>query len=157
MTLISTTTLSGVSTTISSIPQTFVNLFIVVSGMTGNTANSRFQLIPNNTANTTDWSITSTSGAADSATNTNIVFDNFQNTLRTGGNNISAITFYDYTTTTQNKQFNANGFLVNGASINSAYNFNGSFKSASALTSLVFNFGGTNTFAGGTVLVYGVK
>jgi hypothetical protein len=33
----------------------------------------------------------------------------------------------------------------------------GAFRSNTAITSLVLDYGGTNTFAGGTVLLYGVK
>jgi hypothetical protein len=158
MTLISTTTLSGASTTISSIPQTYVSLYLIVSGMTANTSDSSFNLIPNNTANTTNWVATRSYAAASLVnTNVNIDFSLAQNTIRTNANNVCAISFHNYTSTTRYKPFNVNGFLVNGASTNAAYNIDGTFMSNSALTSLVFNYGGTNTFAGGTVLLYGVK
>jgi hypothetical protein len=158
MTLISTTTLSGASTTISSIPQTYVSLYLVVAGMTANTSDSSFNLIPNNTGSTTNYVATRSYAVASIvATNANIDFSLAQNTIRTNANNACAITFNNYTSTTSYKPFNVNGFLVNGASTNAAYNINGTFMSNSALTSLVFNYGGTNTFAGGTVLLYGVK
>jgi hypothetical protein len=157
LTLISTTTLSGVSTTLSSIPQTYTNLFLVVSGMTGNTANSAFQLIPNNTASSSDYFIGRSNSTYSNNQNGNIVFDNFTNTDRTNANNVVAINFYNYTSSTRYKPFNATGWLVTGAGANSAFFIGGTFGSNTAITSLVFNYGGTNTFAGGTVLLYGVK
>ena len=44
MTLISTTTLSGVTTTLSSIPQTYKSLVLLITRVTGNTADSRVRI-----------------------------------------------------------------------------------------------------------------
>ena len=47
MTLLSTTTLSGAATTISSISQSYNSLFVLVYGVTGNTSDQQFTLAPN--------------------------------------------------------------------------------------------------------------
>jgi len=158
MTLISTTTLSGVTTTLSSIPQTYNNLYLIISGMTGNTANEVFRINPNNVTNLVDFSSTvSTSSAVGSDQNQAIQLDVNKTIVRTNADNIWGVTFENYTSTTRYKPFNCNGFFVEPAATNVAVSINGVFRSNTAITSLVFTRGGTQTFAGGTVLLYGVK
>jgi len=62
MTLISTTTLSGASTTLSSIPTTYVSLYLLIYGMTNATGNGALRINPNNGATGNFWGtkITST-------------------------------------------------------------------------------------------------
>lgn len=156
MTLISTTTLSGATTTLSSIPQTYENLYLIVSGMTANTGNNDFRLMPNNVTNLANYTGTvdsTVTGTADQRINLTI----FQNTLRTNADNLWVINFYNYTSTAKFKAFDTTGFFVNSSTQNKVVEWGGVFRSTSAISSLVFDYGGTNTFAGGTVLLYGVK
>ena len=155
MTLLSTTTLSGATTTISSIAQTFNSLFMIVSGVTANTSNLRVRCLPNNVNNLTDYSQLET-GTAGTVTNGTISLVESTH-LRTNASNAWALTIDNYTSTTAFKPINFNGFYVNNASVNTSIFGAGAFRSNTAITSLVFDYSGTNTFIGGTVLLYGVK
>jgi hypothetical protein len=156
MTLLSTTTLSGASTTISSIDQSYINLYVLVTGVTGNTADSDVTIAPNNQAALCNYWIGRSNTTPTSSTNDKINLTNFAATTRTDANNVWAINFYNYTSTTRFKPFNVNGYFVNTIGSNVANIIAGAFRSNTALTSLVFEYNG-NTFAGGTVLIYGVK
>jgi hypothetical protein len=155
MTLISTTTLSGVTTTLSSIPQTYNSLFLVVSGVTGNTSNARIRCLPNNVNNLSNQSIitaAAVSSLVDSVTGLTSGI-----TLRTDADNAFILQINNYTSTTSYKPFTYYGFYVVAGPANNTITAGGAFRSNTAITSLVFDYGGTNTFASGTVLLYGVK
>ena len=155
MTLISTTTLSGVTTTLSSIPQTYVSLYLVVTAVTGNTSNGQVRILPNNVNNLSNYGFIE-AGVANSLTNTTIRLSDSL-TTRTDANNAWAVQLHNYTSTTTYKPFSASGFYVSSASANLSMLSGGAFRSNTAITSIVLDYGGTNTFAGGTVLLYGVK
>jgi len=160
LTLISTTTLSGATVTLSSIPQGYTNLQLVIEGYTGNTGNSFLRIAPNNVTNLAS-SVEMESYSPGGATN---VYDNFEtyvypnrlrSSLRTDANNISATTFFNYSSTNGFKPFAYNGYLI-GTDSNKYYSSGGGvFASTTAITSLVIQYGGTNTFAGGTVKLFG--
>ena len=155
MTLISTTTLSGATTTLSSIAQTFNSLFMIISGVTANTSNLRLRCLPNNSAVLSDYS--ELEGATPSAVNNSAILLNQSTHLRTNASNAWSLTIDNYTSTTAFKPINFNGFYVNNGSVNTSIFGAGAFRSNTAITSLVFDYSGTNTFIGGTVLLYGVK
>lgn len=154
MTLISTTTLSGATTTLSSIPQIYKSLYLVISGMTANTGNDQFKCLFNNVNN-----LSNTSGIKTSTVfrddGLEIRFSN-SDTLRTDANNAWVLQIDNYTSSTTYKPFNFYGFYTTSASGNESIIGGGGFRSNTAITSLVFNYGGAKTFAGGTVLLYGV-
>ena len=155
MTLLSTTTLSGATTTISSIDQTYKDLFIIVSGMTANTGNDDLSIRPNNVTNLTNITGTRTSvvtGLNDSKINLTVS----ENTVRTDANNVWAVKIYNYASTTTFKPLDVSGQFVS-TSGQQAIQLGGAFRSNTAISSLVFEYGGTKTFIGGTVLLYGVK
>jgi hypothetical protein len=158
MTLISTTTLSGSSITLSSIPQTYNNLFIVIKNLLPSaSADPRYRFNGDSTANRHRWIQNS------DALNTNFAFDGTG--VDFGGSqnnsvaqNLVTITIPDYTNTTTWKM--ANLFGVFNAATNSAqlrYMFTyGFYNQTSAVTSLeIFLVSGS--FTSGTVLLYGVK
>jgi hypothetical protein len=159
MTLLSTTTLSGASTTISSIDQSYVNLVVFVFGVTNATSNGRFKCLPNNTSN-----ITTSFQAEQNATVTTqfnefiwLNSTNYSN-LRTDANNFRTITISNYANTTARKAFSVDGGYVDDNSSNRPFFSSGFITTNSAITSLVFSVtdpGGN--LSGGTVLVYGVK
>lgn len=155
MTLISTTTLSGATTTLSSIPQTYTSLYLIVTGVTGNTANSEIRCLPNNVNNLSDYSVILGTGAGGRSNSSLILTET--TSLRTNADNAWMIQFHNYTSTTRYKPFSFNGFFVAAGPTNYSIIAAGGYRSNSAITSLVFDYGGTNTFAGGTVLLYGVK
>jgi hypothetical protein len=157
MTLISTTTLSGATTTLSSIPQTYNSLLVIAFGMTHNTSNRAFRCLPNNATNLCFYSGVRSSASANSFNSNTLNLDMDLDVLRTNANNAWSLTFDNYTSTTAMKPFNFYGAFVNGVSADSSVTAGGHFRSSSAITSLVFDVQGTNTFAGGTILLYGVK
>jgi hypothetical protein len=157
MTLISTTTLSGASTTLSSIPQTYNSLMVIAFGMTHNTSNKQFRCLPNNSTTLSTYSGVRTSGTANTENGTSILLDFGLDVLRTDANNSWTLIIDNYTSTTAFKPINFFGGFISGSSADASVIAGGKFKSNSAVTSLVFDVQGVNTFAGGTVLLYGVK
>ena len=156
ITLISTTTLSGVTTTLSSIPQTYQHLYLVVRDVTGNTSNADVRILPNNVNNLSGQTGTRNSTAFGDTGDT-IRLSCYQQTLRTNSANAWSVFIYNYTSTAVGKHYNFVGQFIDAASVNFRVNVGGFFNSTSAVSSLVLDYGGTNSFAGGTVLLYGVK
>jgi len=155
MTLISTTTLSGTSTTLSSIPQTYNSLFLIITGMTYVSGDNKFQMLINNTNNTDLMQIFN--GTAGAATDTFINLSAGDNMLRTNTTNVFSIGINNYTSSSSYKTLDLTGTWVNTASTRRTQWCGGVFKSNTAITSLVFNVEGTIAFNGGTILLYGVK
>ena len=154
MTLISTTTLSGASVTLSSIPQTYNSLFMVFNRITNSTADGKFYLNPNGAGTNSRLS-----GVDNGTAFTNGYGGLFQtqNTWsRSNADNGMSLRIDNYTAASNyNKpivwsgyyfQGTANSFIVGGIIS----------ESAGALTSMVLSNTGGN-WAGGTVLLYGVK
>jgi hypothetical protein len=153
MTLISTTSLTGASTVLSSIPQTYNTLFLVVYGITNATADGIFAIDAN-------ASFTSTYSAViggTATTNTgNLRISGPTNPLRTDANNVFQITFANYTSTTNYKTFIYSGGYVTSGPTDTAVNGGGYFRSNTAISSIELkNYGGN--LSTGTVLLYGVK
>jgi hypothetical protein len=159
MTLISTTTLSSANTTISSIPQTYKSLQIVVFGVTANTSDEQFMIGLNASTNLVDQSGTRNNAGSYSAQgveSSRIVLTSNTNTLRTNANNAWVVNIYNYASTTSFKPFEASGFWVGGASTNQSMQIGGAFRSTTAISSLVFRYD-ANSYTAGTVLLYGVN
>jgi len=159
MTLLSTTTLSGATTTISSINQTYNTLFVLVRGMSLS-GNEYPELRPNAATegsyveSTCNTSTVQTVAAAASALRPYSGNNNFKaNTT----SNAYALTIYNYASTTSIKPFDSSSSHENGSSARCATLAKGGINTNSAITSLQFVSGGSTTFNGGTVLVYGVK
>ena len=155
MTLISTTTLSGASTTISSIPQTFTNLEIIVQNVNCS-SNSYVQIAPNNVTNL----VNSMGVVRSNATNAYTAYPNSQfityDTYAAGNtSNIQQIELKNYASSTAFKPFVVSAFLTYAGGASTEIT-GGAFRSNTAVTSLVFSTS-AGTFSGGTVLLYGVK
>jgi hypothetical protein len=161
MTLLSTTTLSGATTTLSSIPQTYEYLFLEIDGVTGNTNDNAINILPNNVNNLTNFTRVRSASTPNvtGTNNTKMPIDGATTIDRTSADNSFAVTIYNYNSTTRFKTFQSNAFFLGGGGGSTPFtNFTfGTFRSNTAITSLVFDFGGTDTFAGGTVRLYGVK
>lgn len=155
MTLISTTTLSGASTTLSSIPQTYNSLLLIVSGVTGNTSDESIRLLPNNVDNLSSY-VRVTGSAVTTVNSQTLAVSCNRSTDRTSANNVYGITIDNYASTTTYKPFNTRGFQVSTGGTLEALGAFGAYRETTAITSLVFDYAG-QTFAGGTVLLYGVK
>ena len=153
MTLLSTTTLSGATTTISSISGAYKQLIAFIELPQNATADGQFRIAPNGDTNlaylvgvkiaTTVYDvnggyITTASTSNRSTTNfsTTLVIDNYTTTAT-----LKPVQYYGwYAPTSGSGQFMSSGV----------------YASASAVTSLVFSNSGGN-LSSGTVYLYGVK
>ena len=152
MTLLSTTTLSGASTTISGISQDYIDLYIYAFGFTNATADGEFRIDPNGSNNIVDQVQTiNVSGGASLRDNGRIVPANvssFDRTLTTGA---VFVKIEQYSNANTQKTFISN--CNAGGYPNFAFGY---VQSNTAISSLVFSNSGGNWTAG-TVLLYGVK
>jgi hypothetical protein len=157
MTLISTTTLTGASVTISSIPQTYNNLYFVIRNFKPASDDGRIFLRPN-----------ADSGASRYTINSNnigdpVAFNSAQWDLGVGNDNSVAtglITFTipDYFNAVTWKNIFGYVCTVDSATTTSfnQFNFTGSYNQTAAISSMVITTSGGN-FTSGDVLMYGVK
>jgi hypothetical protein len=160
MTLISTTSLSGASVTLSSIPATYRNIYLVIYGATNATANGRLRIAVNNTTNTVQQVFTEATGASGGAANANndYAFEgNWARTVsRTDANNSCTVTFFDYANTSAYKTF-ISAYGAKDTNNDNVIDVSGGiYRSNSAISSLVISNTGGN-FSTGTVLLYGVS
>jgi len=159
MTLIGTPhTLSGATSTISSIPGTYKSLFMVIYGVTNATGNGVFRVAPN--ANTTGSSYVSVDsvGASFVSSVQRVTYLNLGSTAytRTSSNNVATIRIDNYTSATNYKPINAYGYAEETGGSVMSFNIGGAFVSNTAITSLQFSNAGGN-LSTGTVLLYGVN
>jgi hypothetical protein len=151
MTLLSTTTLSGTTTTVSSINQTYTDLHILIVNATAS-ASYRPRFYPN--------------GSADLACVVNISATTLQNSTQlqatnaepwaTGAANAITLIIKNYASTSQYKTVQAYGSSNNEQAC-SFLNL-GFINIASAITSFAYTtIAGTSSFSGGSMLIYGVK
>ena len=157
MTLLSTTTLSGASTTISSINQTYVNLQIFITGMTNATSAATPDIQFNGSgSNFTGVELYNSNTTAGTGALTSTSFKFITAPTRTDANNFWGITIFNYASTTAYKgAFSVMGATRNAGGEASGSNF-GYIKTNSAISSLVITNPGGN-WSAGTVLIYGVK
>jgi hypothetical protein len=155
MTLISTTTLSGTSTTLSSIPQTYNSLFLIITGLTSGTSDKEFRCLPNSSVSNFSGSRL-VSASAQLVTNNYISLSGGPNVTRTDANNGWALTFNNYTSTAYKPTTFYGRYLQSGGIVTTIF-AGGVFTENNAITSLVFDVEGGNSMSTGTVLLYGVK
>lgn len=157
MTLLSTTTLSGISTTVSSISQSYKNLYIEWQGVTADT-DFTFD-IQLNGVNGGHWSsVTNSQATSVTAYTDNVIkLTNNADTGNTDGRNAGSVTVYNYASTTARKPFDYATFFVASSGTKRSVFGGGGFDSTSAVTSLKFNNVTGATFAGGTLRIYGVN
>ena len=161
MTLLSTTALSGATTTIS-VASGYNYITGIVTGVTNNSANGRLYIAPNGVTNLS--SATGTARYVGAAASVRVEgYDNGYldltrgyDTLRTSADNAWYFTIYNYTSSTRFKPFSYGGTYIDNDSASDVVNFQGAFRSNTAVTSLDFSQSGGN-FSAGTVLLYGVK
>jgi hypothetical protein len=157
MTLISTTTLSGASVTLSSIPSTYYNLQLVIERATNSTADGKI-FIDLNSYNDNDRAAGVDAGTAFTyGYGAKLQSQNAYS--RSNADNGQVFILYNYTsTTTYSKPFFWGGYYFTSGSTASAFTTSGVAlaQSAAAVSSIkVSNTGGN--WAGGTITLYGVK
>jgi hypothetical protein len=160
MTLLSTTTLSGTTTTISSISGSYNQLYGVIYGPTWDSGNDYFLMLPNNSSSIGE--VVGVAGFGNNAyttveNDTFIKFNPQAQQNRTNTASVYSFTINNYTSTTAYKTINHYSFYLDGSNANSYSNMGGGIKTTSAITSLRFKTGNDYNMTAGTVLLYGVK
>jgi hypothetical protein len=158
MTLISTTTLTGASVTLSSIPSTYVDLRLIIRNFRPATDTEQLVMrINGDSAANRHRETESYGGLANEPFNTTriIISSNADN-----GASLSTIqtTLYDYANTATWKTTFTTGITVNPTTATNfnSYTATGSYNQTTAISSLVL-FPLSGNFTSGTVLLYGVK
>ena len=151
-TLISTTSLSGASVTLSSIPQTYQSLKLVVKGMNNATADGKFSMQCNGATSghflsgqelTTNYSVNS------------FYFQSQGNMTRANSDNIFVFDFDLYYDTFTEKSIGAKYFYVGAPGDTSGSAFGMFYNPGAAISSIkLLNTGGN--LSAGTALLYGV-
>jgi hypothetical protein len=154
-TLISTTSLTGASVTLSSIPQTYKSLFLEIYGVTNATADGFFVVNANNATNGIQTAVLrGISASTSSSGNLVITGNNFPD--RTSANNVWSLSFDNYTSTTNYKSLNWSGVFLDTTGANCSIVGGGGLISNTEITSIVIkNLGGN--LSTGTVELYGVN
>lgn len=160
MTLLSTTTLSGSSTTISSISQDYKTLYAVITGYTHSGTNDALAVRPNGVTTGIATSVYYSIGTTtyNTAYTNGAFWVNFVGITPSDAENSCVLQIDNYTSTSTNKPMFAYAqCLASGGSQATSMTFGGD-RQNSAISSLEFliNVAGTS-FTGGTVLLYGVK
>ncbi len=155
MTLLSTTTLSGASTTVSSISGSHKNLLFIINGVNIST-NAQFYLSSNGLFG--DWYeiYGEAGGTAWTENNGNDLYPTAASLLGSNTENAFAVLIYNYASSTAYKPFNCTGTYKNSSSANRNHFSAGTFRNNTAISSMKFSTG-AGTFNGGTVLTYGVS
>jgi len=158
MTLLSTTTLSGASTTISGISGSYTDLRAVIFGVTNATATGLLRCAPNGSTTISDFVSNNSTNALSPVTGTyvRLTATSTNGSLYTDNTNSLILNIRNYASTTSRKPFEVYGRYVNGSSVNRGYFAFGGIDTTSAITSLVFDHDEGNLLTG-TVLLYGVK
>jgi hypothetical protein len=149
MTLLSTTTLSGTTTDITSISGSYKDLIFIISGETHNTGSAEFDARPNLSSTITSW-IRLKGTQIDSTTASYIRPE--IGTAASNANNSICIVIKNYANTSYFKPFTVFGCLQN-----TSFSMDGQLTTTSAITSMRFGNNNNYTFTGGQVLVYGAS
>lgn len=165
MTLLSTTTLSGAGTTISSISGSYIDLQIYLIGVNAATNGYYLECNLNGVTNLTDgnyFAPTSTGSGKTFDNVSSIPYELTYNSPMLNGNtdNSFNLSVLNYASTTSYKAMSHSGTWITSGTTRRFENGSGYFRSTSAITSIQFRMHGsgvTTNFNGGTVLIYGVK
>lgn len=160
MTLLSTTTLSGASTTISGISGAYTHLYGIIHGVTNATADGTLLMKINGSTTAASTSLQYTNGSSYNFENefVRLNFDSaaYRPTRTSTGNGWSFM-IENYASTSIYKSFSCNGAWIRNSSANyGGMSGGGAVNTTSAVTSLNFANDGGN-FTAGTVLLYGVE
>jgi hypothetical protein len=158
MTLLSTTTLSGASTAITGIDQTYNNLQVVISNTTNASANYYPYFKPNGTANLSTYynAINFNATVINQVASASDFGMNYGLRNQTNANNFFVVTIYNYASTTIKKTFISAGAQINSSSQQETIFTQGLFDTTTAISSLTIS-ASAGTYNAGTVYIYGVK
>jgi hypothetical protein len=158
MTLLSTTTLSGATTTISSISQDYTKLLILGLDIIANFNGENMRIDLNASGNT------HFGGGVKNSTTTVTGFE-YNNTTIEFGESATSLTnnrgaqvvfnLYNYTST-GTKFYDYSSNVRDDSNVNKSFTGAGTYDVASAVTSIKFTVDSAS-WSGGTILIYGVK
>jgi len=155
MTLISTTSLSGATVTLSSIPQTYNQLLLIVEGAQAATG-GYFRVAPNGNTTSSDNVIVEYSGGGSTGTQGNQGYIRTYTALNNGTASSQLVwNFPRYASSQSRKSASYYGGFLDGGGGNKT-EFGGVKYEVGAITSLVLSMTGGNLSAG-TAYLYGVK
>ena len=159
MTLLSTTTLSGSSVTVSSISQSYRNLFVEVFGCTWDTSNDAWTFATNLGSVNSSKKVGATGIVSPQTlvTTINQINDGTDNILRTGGNNYVTFNFSNYASTTASKTCQIFGSAASGSSNGTPIILFVSIVSNTAINEFTFALAGSQNMTAGTIKIYGVN
>jgi hypothetical protein len=157
MTLISTTTLTGASITLSSIPQTYNNLQLIIRSFKPANDGSDIRIRVNGDSTATRHE------SAGVDIGDNLTFNNAQWSISRGqdngsDNSLIALTVFDYTNADTWKIADSKA-INNNSTTPTSFNFNNRlhvYNQIAAISSFTI-FPSSGNFTSGTVLLYGVK
>jgi hypothetical protein len=161
MTLISTTTLTGASVSLSSIPSTYYNLQLVVRNYKPATDDQGIRMRFNGDSNADRHCAFATN-----SNNNNSVFGTFAATSaeisgessNSVAYNLSVVNLYDYTNTTTWKMADIRSIVVDATNTAGWELFNGfAFYNQTGVVSSLTLFPNSGNFTSGEALLYGVK
>jgi hypothetical protein len=158
MTLLSTTTLTGASVTLSSIPQTYRDLKIVFRNFLPSTDNAYTLLRVNGDSNANRYNNLGFNGAPGTYTFNSTFWPASEGNDNSAGQGINVIDLYDYTNTTTWK-IGQTYRAANNATTTTSINIGREslfYNQTPAITSLVFSTSAGN-FTSGSILLYGVN
>jgi hypothetical protein len=160
MTLISTTTLTGASVSLSSIPQTYKNLVVVLRAYLPSSGNAQIQFRFNGATGSGTHAGFETSSGNNNSSNllwtSSVVITAGQSSSTTQA--LSYVEVYDYTNTVTDKiaRFTSLGVDNSDTARFTVNNGNAFYNSTSAVSSIVLAPSSGN-FTSGTCLLYGVN
>lgn len=161
MTLLSTTTCSGATTTVSSIDQTYTNLLVVVDNYKFNTGATYpiFNLgVGSNSVQVTLTGNTFFAANAYGYGLTGNMYPTYDNTVTNGQPTSFSLLITRYASADTHKPLSWQGTFYNNAqSALRGFLGGGGSNSTSAITSFALTNGGSYTASAGTIYVYGVK
>ena len=160
LTLLSTTTLSGATTTISSISTSYTNLLILIeNAYAGGNIDLGIQFNSDSGSNYAFWGVDTINGSLNgrgSLSTTEIIFNNSNPSGNQGKNNGYAVIQLPRYAEASGNQFMTAQYIGRYASGYSGGNFTATYAKSAAITSISLD-AGNNTWTAGTVYIYGVK
>ena len=159
MTLLSTTSISGTSTTVSSISQSYKNLFVEVFGCTWDSSNDAWTFATNLGAVNSSKKVNATSitSPSSSVTTINQINDGTDNVKRTGGNNYVTYNFTNYASTSTYKTCAIYGSFEDSLGNAGPIILFVSINSNTAINEFTFKIAGSQNMTAGTIKIYGVN
>lgn len=159
MTLLSTTTLSGASTTVSSISGSYKDLIIHVSGMRTAANSYGVHFDPNGSTSIASAALIkslASTPSTDGYDGASIWVNRTGDYLGSNANNAFTIRVFNYATAEPVKNFTAVYQFVNGSSQVETHNIGGGILTTSAITSWKTTTD-ASSFNAGTIKIYGVN